>query len=112
VLVQVGGVQAEVREQCPLVGGRGESGRWRTPFRDKAEQNSGLVPNCSEHSSGLMVNTDSGAMANTFCACPESRSASPDRFPQRTGDAGQKHGDLILFQTWRSDFANKEAVHA
>jgi hypothetical protein len=24
----------------------------------------------------------------------------------------RKHGDLILFQTWRSDFADKETVHA
>jgi hypothetical protein len=59
-----------------------------------------------------MVNADSGAMPNTFCVGPESRSASPERFPQTADDAGQKHGDLILFQTWRSDFAYKETVHA
>jgi len=37
-----------------------------------------------------MVNADSGAMANTFCASPESRSASPEGFPQTANDAGQK----------------------
>jgi len=61
-----------------------------------------------------MVNADSGAMANTFCARPESRSRSSERFPQRGVRAAldRKHGNLILFETWEIRFANKETVHA
>jgi len=60
-----------------------------------------------------MVNADSGAMPNTFCAGPESRSRSSERFPQRWRTTlDRKHGDLLLFETWEIRFANKETVHA
>jgi len=33
-------------------------------------------------------------------------------FHRRRAALDRKHGDLILFQTWRIRFADKETVHA
>jgi hypothetical protein len=61
-----------------------------------------------------MVNADSGAMPNTFCAGPGI--GVHDRrnvFHRGAGTAlDRKHGDLLLFETWEIRFANKETVHA
>jgi len=52
-------------------------------------------------------------MPNTFRAQPGIAFAIPGMFS--TGGRAaldRKHGDLILFQTWRIRFADKETVHA